>query len=336
MINKNILLILISPAILILCGCGNLAEIKAVQKFAEIQAKSANVFQKIANDSYQTCIRSANYITLNTPPKSVDEDRTGRERECNDPVTGSIAVKNSFQKTHKVINDYLVALGQLSNDRVTNFSPEVQAVGSAIQTLPGLGDGEKKEAIQAGTSLADFLLRIFTNGYRRNKLKEVIITTDPYLTKLVIALNISVKKHYLNGLLSTERESLDGYYSKSLGFVLTQPEGQNVALQEYISKELNSKWLEKQEIIREKRELASEYLDLLKEIACDHSNLKTIFMDIKKEKEAKTTCDQSPDLKQLFTRRDILSPVVANQLLEGYSRKVTVLHEKAEKLFSKN
>ena len=58
---------------------------------------------------------------MNVPPKSVDNDRAERELICEDPNTGSIVVKKAFQETHNVINAYLVALGQLAADEVTNF-----------------------------------------------------------------------------------------------------------------------------------------------------------------------------------------------------------------------
>lgn len=322
------------PITIYMTGCGTPLEIRAVQKYTEFQTDSASLFPKIAGDIYQTCIRSLDYVVLNS--QSIVADRDNRETICDDSDKGSIALKEAYTNTHNVIHDYLDLLGDLAANDLTNFDAEVNAVGESIKRFPGLGDGETGEAISAGTGLARILFTAFTNGYRRGELKDAIVEADPHLTTLVVALDTSIKKHYVNGLLETERNSVDRYYKILINPVLNQPESQNVAVRQYITDKLKTEWSEKQEIIREKQVLASDYLKLLKGIACDHSSLKSLFLKNKKGTRESITCDQKPELEKLFASSENPSPEEFVQILENYSLEVSMLNKKANELFSKN
>ena len=334
MVIKKYLLILMAPTTLLFNGCGTPLEIQAVQKYAEFQTQSAELFPKIADDVYKSCIRQLDYINLNR--QTIDKDRDAREAICNNSETGSVALKKAYTQTHNVIHEYLVALGALAADELTNFDAEINAVGESIQRLPGLGEDQKKDAISAGTGLARLLFKAFTNDYRRGELKEAIVTADPSLTTLVVALDTSIKNHFINGLLETERGSLDSYYKLLINPIFNQEEGQDVAIRQYVTEELRSNWSEKQEIIREKQDLASDYLTLLKGIACDHSSLKNLFLDKGNESGERVTCDKTPGLESLFTRSENLTLEDIVLLIESYSREVAIMNDRAEEIFQDN
>lgn len=340
---KRYCLAMMLPMAFVVSGCGTPFEVKAARSFAKFQAQSADLFPKIANDAYQTCIRSLDYVTLNRPsvdnsegPETIDEDRKKREAVCDSSEPGgSIAVRDAFERTHDIIHDYIVALGQLAADDLTDFDSEVTAIGTSIQQLPGLSEGENKNFVSAGTSLANFLFGAFTNSYRRDELEEAIVTVDPHLMVLVVALDTSVEQHYVNDLLVTERRVLDSYYNQIINSIVTQPEGQNLAVQRHIIEDLKSTWSQKQEIIRQKQTIASQYLDLLKNIACDHSNLKDMFLGADAERYLREPfdCEQVAGLESLFSSAGNLSPEAVTQRIEDYSMEVTVLNARSKELF---
>ena len=152
--------------------------------------------------------------------------------------------------------------------------------------------------------------------------------------KLVVALDTSVKDYYIMGSLEGERNALDRYYKTLINEILNQPAGQDVANRHYVTEELRANWSEKQEIIREKQALASDYLRLLKGIACDHSNLKNLFLDNRNKSGERITCDQTPGLESLFSSSEQLTPETIVLLIESYSKEVAMLNDKAEEIFN--
>ncbi|PZD70395.1 hypothetical protein C1752_13121 [Acaryochloris thomasi RCC1774] len=332
MLSKKKFIPFLAPAVFLFSGCGTPLEIKAVQKYAEFQTQSAELFPKISDDVYKTCIRQLDYIILNR--ETIDTDRGVREAVCNNPETGSIALKKAYTQTHNIIREYLGSLGALAANDLTNYDTEINAVGESIQRLPGLDSGQRQEAVSAGTALARILFTAFTNNYRRRELKEAVITADPSLTKLVVALDTSIKNHYVNGLLETERNSLDSYYKLLINPIFNQREGQGIAVRQYVTEVLKSNWSENQETIRLKQDLAASYLTLLKGIACDHASLKNLFLKTKTENAENLTCENTPGLESLFAKSSTIYPEDLVLVIESYSREVAILNDRADKVFT--
>ena len=65
MVIKKKILLLLAPVTLLFNGCGTPLEIRAVQQYAQFQTQSGELFPKIAEDVYRSCIRSIDYVILN-------------------------------------------------------------------------------------------------------------------------------------------------------------------------------------------------------------------------------------------------------------------------------
>lgn len=312
--KKQSVVILSIPLTLFLGSCGSTsADIKAAQELAKLQGNAETLFPKIAYDVYQSCRRTADITLLNTPtPTSgeIDKDRQAAKEVCEgNPAAATKALKDANQ----VILDYLEALGKLVDNDLTNFDPELDSIGTSLQSLPGLNEGEKKEVVGAGTAIAKFLFRAATDGYRRKQLKEAVTTANAPLQTLVTALNKAVSKHYINGVLETEQLAVDNYYSYYLGRVLTAPQAESVSAQVDTETAKDQEWRNTNKTIEEKKVLAAGYLGLLKKIANDHDILTSMYV------KGKTP-----------------SPTQAKQMVDGYSKELKSLVKKSEKLFPKS
>ena len=152
--NKKILLLL-APVTLLFNGCGTSLEIRAVEQYAQFQTQSRELFPKIAEDVYRSCIRSIDYVILDR--RTINEGRDNDEAMCENPETGDVALRQAYTNIHGVIHSYLVALGNLAADDLTNFDTEINAVRESIQRLPDLDEGQRNDAVGAGTALARLL-----------------------------------------------------------------------------------------------------------------------------------------------------------------------------------
>ncbi|MEN9519799.1 MAG: hypothetical protein RLZZ381_2387, partial [Cyanobacteriota bacterium] len=217
---KHKLIILSIPLIFILGSCSS-EDIKAAQELAKLQETAKTIFPAIAGDAYQSCLRSADLAILNTPDAEngqIDKDRQAAKTSCQ---KNALAASKALNDANKVIIDYLGALGKLAANDLTDFDSEIDSIGTSLQDLPGLNTSQKKEAIDAGSAITKFLFRALTDGYRREELEQAVTTVNNPLKTLITALDGSVKKHYLNGLLENEQVAVDNYYKYYLGRVLT-------------------------------------------------------------------------------------------------------------------
>lgn len=306
---KQKLVILSIPLAFILGSCSS-ADIKAAQELAKLQETAKTIFPAIANDVYQSCLRSADLTLLNTPtPTSgqIDKDRQEAKTSCQD---NELAASQALNTANQVIIDYLGALGKLTTDGLTNFDSEINSIETSLGNLPGLNTGEKQEAIGAGSAIAKFLFQALTDGYRREQLEQAVTTVNTPLQTLVTALDKSVGRHYINGFLETEQVAVDNYYGYYLGRVLTAPLTESIAAQVDTETEQDREWKNTNKTIQDKKIVANGYLNLLKKIAYDHNELNKMYV-----KGEEPSSDQ------------------VTQMVDGYSKQLKSLNKESEKLF---
>ena len=333
--------IVLIPLTLALTSCRPGADIRAAQDLAQLQVEARELFPKIANDVYRSCLRSANYTVLTLPSENprptldqsslalprensrltsgnqssisrgVLTNRRKAQKECNaeESDLGGIPPQKAAQAlndSHQVILRYLSALGKLVADETTVFDTQLDKVGSSIANLPGLKAQESKQAVTAGTAIAKFLFQIASEAYRREQLKKVVIEADPSLQVLTQALTKAVQQGYIEGSLVTEEIRLDLYYNNVLPIVLRAETAGDLETRE----KFDALWREKDVAIEAKKVLASEYIGLLNNIATDHNSLKEMYVK-----------GGEPD------------PTVIKAKWDKYTQKMKALHEKSNKLF---
>lgn len=303
------LLIISIPLTFILGSCSS-ANIKAAQNLAKLQDTAKIIFPQIANDAYQSCLRSADLTLLNTPTVTsgqIDKNRQEAKKNCEDNV---LAASQAINNVNKVILEYLSALGKLAANNLTNFDSELDSIGTSLHNLPGINTDERKEAINAGSAITKFLFRAFTDGYRREQLKLAVTTANNPLQILVTALDKSIRPHYINGLLENEQVAIDNYYKNYLEDVLTAPSTESVSAQVDTITEQDRNWRNTNKTIQAKKFVANGYLNLLKKIANDHQALNNMY--VKGEEPSSTQ---------------------VKQMVNEYSKQLKSLNEKSEKLF---
>ena len=334
--------IVLIPLTLALTSCRPGADIRAAQDLAQLQVEARELFPKIANDVYRSCLRSANYTVLTLPSENprptlenqsslalprensrltsgnqssisrgVLTNRRKAQNECNaeESDLGGIPPQKAAQAlndSHRVILRYLSALGKLVADETTVFDTQLDKVGSSIANLPGLKAQESKQAVTAGTAIAKFLFQIASEAYRREQLKKVVIEADPSLQVLTQALTKAVQQGYIEGSLVTEEIRLDLYYNNVLPIVLRAETAGDLETRE----KFDALWREKDVAIDAKKVLASEYISLLNNIATDHNSL-----------------------KEMYVKGDEPDPAVIKAKWDKYTQKMKALHEKSNKLF---
>ncbi|MEO1211568.1 MAG: hypothetical protein AAFX78_18830 [Cyanobacteria bacterium J06638_20] len=271
------------PVAILLGSCGTNSEIRATQKFAaDFKTKSSLVFPAIVNDVYETCIRQANYKTVDLPPDAFYATRTEFVSDtCNKLSTkpGSpLQVSREIEKIHKVIAGYVASLGKLAGDDVVNVKPQVDSLVLALGDLnaaTGFSVFNEATAQQVQThagALADALANAVVGGYRKEQLRDIIILSDPLLSNLVKGLTVGIQVNYLD-YLRTESDSLDLYYQYYLGDALAQPVSTQSAVDPLAVASLHGKWADRKSLIRGKAMLANKYTTLLRNLSCTHSGL---------------------------------------------------------------
>lgn len=306
---KQKLVILSIPLTFVLGSCSS-ADIKAAQELAKLQETAKTIFPQIANDAYQSCLRSADLNLLNTPTKEdgrIDKDRQAAKKKCQD---NELAASQALNVANQVILDYLGALGKLADNNLTNYDPQLDNIRTSLQSLPELNTNEKIEAINAGSAIAKFLLRASTDGYRREKLKLAVTTVNTPLRRLVTALDKSVKQRYIKGLLEDEQVAVDNYYKNYLEDVLTAPLTESVSAQVDTVTEQDRDWRNTNKTIQAKKVLANGYLKLLNKIAYDHN-----------------------ELNKMYVKGEEPSSAQVKQMVDEYSKQLKSLNEKSQKLF---
>lgn len=216
---------------------------------------------------------------------NVFEQRGQDLQRCESPR----AIANELLSNHAALVNYLVALGQLAADERVNFN-RLNTLQSALQNssiplarrigqigatpIPGSTDIQP-----GGFRLLDILqtvLREFANRSRLETIKQVVISTDREVTNLTQNLTEVLNRGYL-GYLTSEERAIDGYYGTYVNGLLNhRTEGDTQTLTASVI-DLDTRWRSDREAIRQKRQAASNYVELLNAIAIEHHRLALQF-----------------------------------------------------------
>ena len=218
-----------------------------------------------------------------------------------------------MNSANQIILNYLESLGTLAANDISKFDKELNGINASLQSLPGLGISEKKEAFDAGTAITNFLFKAATDAYRREQLRIAVTTVDKPLKTLVNLLDKAVNKNYIKGILENESLAVDFYYRNYLGRLLTAPRGENTAKQVEAEISKDNEWRSASKTIDDKKALATGYLNLLKKISTDHSTL-----------------------YKMYVKGEDPAPSLVKQMIGKYSKDLKSLSEKSEKLSLQN
>jgi hypothetical protein len=306
MLRKNYSLkktVLSGIGILLLGGCQSDDILKATKEYATLSNKAQDVFPIIQQDLVATCIRSVNLAMpeIGANPAAMGAARESSILKCR---KGEGATAQAMSDIHDLIILYLNSLAGLGTDK--SFGKGITALGESVKSLPQFETGnaeaqakEIKELIDAGTTISVVVSDYLTKAYRANKVRNAVLQSDQALSTLVYALSNATYFGYIGDRLrpdespglARENYNLNYYYGAPLRQSMRSLPRQHY--QDYIEVSLNNQWVAEQAKIDERRAFASKYLRLLKDIACDHTQLRLL---IEKRTDLKPS-DVNPNCK---------------------------------------
>jgi hypothetical protein len=283
------LVIALLPFTVFIHSCGSSENLIAIQEFSLLANQAAEQLPNIAHDIYDSCVRAAEYqpVTLNNDANPLDSssvalvfgERSQSLRECDT----SRLIGDGLIATHNVLITYLISLGQLASDRAINLD-SISILHTSLQASPVAGlnqiaDAQVRTSRESSFRILDLLgntLRAFQNRSRLQTIQQVMSETDTQIITLIDNLTQIIEGNYLRKL-RFEENAIDDYYKTYIeALVRARTEGDTQALTTTILS-LDAEWRDRRESIRQRRDAAQQYIDLLRRIAVEHHQLKQQF-----------------------------------------------------------
>ena len=205
-------------------------ELTAIRKFAESSNVVSQKFPSLSADFYRSCVQTYKYYyydRVNYDPQKMQaiDEISGRkdidtnagsiftDGNGNTPEKDEVACREwktvvpLAANLNKTLVDYMKALGDLAADDIAAYDKDYNALQASIVATKVF----KPTEVAAGTELAKFLTDVFTNAYRRKKLKTAIEQQNANVAILTDALTLYISDNYVSQL-KRERNDLDKYY----------------------------------------------------------------------------------------------------------------------------
>lgn len=299
--RKSSIFTLFIPLMLIIGGCGNRDDLARIQKFAGLSNKAADGFPIVANDFYLSCLRSAhNKAFLPISQVNPVVTRIKLEQECSEDLQLQ-DLGSRLIEANGVLVAYASSLGKLAADDVVDYSADLNNLQGELSKLPNINTSQ----VEGGVNIAKILLRAATDGYRREKLKEVIVSTDEDLQKFVGGIKTIINGAYIGVYLKNEESLINGYYGDYItNLTNNRSEGDTQALTVLLL-ELDNKWATSKEKVEQKRNLARDYVGILDSISQSHSALSKMFAKGKSpsSKEMRKMLDKNTKSLEAFVQK---------------------------------
>lgn len=195
------------------CGC---ADLKGVKKFSEDTTTLTGTVAVLIQDTGDSCRRRL--TTDVTIRKLSAEDLKTRQAGCDDLGKAASAIGD----LNNVDLAYAKALGALADDKLVVYTAEVGEVKTSVAQLK---DGSDKpyvdsSKLDAAGSLADLVLKAFTESYRQRQISNMLNAHDD-LAKQADVLKLFIQRGYLptlkneNDNLESALLDLERFYGKT-------------------------------------------------------------------------------------------------------------------------
>jgi len=235
-------------AFVALSSCVNL---KHVHDFSSTSLKSINTFEKLNVSFTQSCIdrcviENVNNLRINS-----------KECDCKmDKVADSITLK-----IYEAIGGYFNGLGKLSDNDLAAYKTENLETALTEGNFGSITIDKKQVA--SYSKVSKLIIRAFTDGYRRNKLKKYVKKANKPVKELIRFLGFNISEN-LKGKLKVKKNRLKAVYFDLLKeSSLSTVEKRNSILKYYT--EVN--------IINKQQKKLDTYSKALKKISKGHQEL---------------------------------------------------------------
>jgi hypothetical protein len=178
--------------VLMASGCANLV---AIREFASTSSDAAQYSQLVV-------------AYVETPTRMKRYEPASQRAELDRQAAERRAQQDRLLLRHKLIQEYMDALGQLAADGLPTYDKELDALGNAVKAAK-FADQNEAAAFAAVSKL---LVTAVTDRWRQGKLVQLIEQTEGPFQTVVGALVMVVEQDFAADL-ANERTALDKYYT---------------------------------------------------------------------------------------------------------------------------
>ena len=237
------------PCIAVLLGsCVNL---KHVSKFSETAIGSIEEYETISSGFSKICLQDCRQEHIRKL-KIHDTTCDCAQNQKADSIT---------QVIYTATKDYFYGLSDLSQNELTNYKTD--DFSKALST-GDFGPIKLNETdVKAYSDISTLLLRAFTDGFRRKKVKEFVAQGHGPLLKLLHFLEINLAGN-LKGKLEVQKSSLKNFY---FDFI------KDKKLSDYERTKFAEDYFKRIADIDSQQEELDSYSEILREIAEGHTTL---------------------------------------------------------------
>lgn len=250
-------------------GCANLT---AIREFAGISVESAE-YTRFVTDYVESPARQKRY----QPPSEHEPlDRIAMERHTQ---------QDRLLVRHRLIVEYMDALGQLAADDAVRYDKELDALGRAAKEREFV-DAKETDAFAAMVKL---LVKGAADHWRQRQLRELIGTANEPFQVIVQSLRIIVERGFGGDLLN-EKAAMERYYNSLIAH--SSDTAGIAALAEWRDLRLSA--------IEARAKAIESYGELLRKIARAHQSLYDGRNDLSREGLLREIRGYSKDLRTLL------------------------------------
>lgn len=182
--------------IIALSSCVNL---KHVNEFSSVSLQSIKSFEELKYSFKQSCIDKCVSEKINK--LEIDTE------DCNcklEKVADSLTLK-----IYSSVYGYFEGLAKLSDNELTSYKTEDLEI-ALIEGDFGPITIENKH-VESYSKVSEILIRVFTETYRKNKIKEYVIEANEPIKELIYFLDFNISSN-LNGKLNVKKDRIKGDY----------------------------------------------------------------------------------------------------------------------------
>lgn len=255
--NKQIYLVL--SLTLVVCSCVNL---RHVEEFSKTSIEAIEKYESLPQNFTKICIEDC--IQKNIGNFKIHQTACEcHQNERADSIT---------QVIYTVTRDYFYGLVDLADNKLTNY--QTANLTSTLAT-GDFGPVKLNEAdVNAYSKVSTLLLRAFTDGYRRKKMKDYITQSHEPLEVLLHFLELNLSGN-LNGKLEVQKSSIKDFYFDHVS---------NKKLSSYERTKFAEDYFRRIAEIDDKQKELKSYSLVLSEIAAGHDTLYANINNLKDEK----------------------------------------------------
>lgn len=205
------------PSLLLLGGCrSNQAALQAAQEFGTLASQFQVNTNKLADDIYDSCIRTAGFFSVDSA--AALQARRQQLDLCE--AEGRSTAANA-RIANQIVVDYIQSIGSLAADHQVSFDTELSTVEASLSTFAA-NTGFlpiKPQTMGAGSMIARLVYNWAANSSRQGALATAIVCSEQPLRSYTNGLDYAYREGYINGLLESERSRVQSFYNYYAGLM---------------------------------------------------------------------------------------------------------------------